>query len=326
MRQIIIAGKTAYATTPANSYDITKVAEGTLAFFKLSDNTLISDAVADDFCIVLGRGADEQPIMFPEVNFKSLKVSKTVASDAKIFTASITIPTPTVGKEYTIIVVKKGVVRHERNTWTATTRATTANAEDVAKDLAKQFNASTETSDVKATVAKGKITITAVKAGLDFELVGADELQGVEVTDKTVGLAGLCDKAYIQDLASRCAAGKGFNTTYRDGDTIYPGYPEKVEYDKYTLYTLSFAVPRVGGKTRDEVVTQVVYIAVPEGAGAIATLDTIFGITGTITPLSETNTESNPVLKASVTNPNNSGGSASSGSGSIDSGIIDPDD
>lgn len=302
MRQIIIVGKTAYATAPANGYDVTKVAKDTLAFFKLSDSSLISDTIDEDFSIVLGRGDNNQPIVFPEVNYKSLKVSKTIASAAKTFTASVTVPTPVVGKEYTLIVVRKGVVRHERNTWTATTRATTTTAEDVASALAKQFNASTETSDVKATTSEGKITITAVKAGIDFELVGADELQGVAVTDKTIGLAGLCDKAYIQDLASRCAAGKGFNTTYRDGDTIYPGYPESVSYDKYTLYTLSFAVPRVGGKTRDEVVTQVVYIAIPEGASAITTLDTLFGTSASITPIDETDSapvESNPSKKPS---------------------------
>ena len=79
-------------------------------------------------------------------------------------------------------------------------------------------------------------------------------------------------------MASRCAAGKGFNYTGEDGKEIYPGYPEVVSEDQYVLYTLRFAVPRASAKQRDEVVYQIVHIAVPVGAAAITTLDTIFGL------------------------------------------------
>ena len=80
------------------------------------------------------------------------------------------------------------------------------------------------------------------------------------------------------DLASRCAAGKGFNYTAQDASEIYPGYPEEVEDTTYTMYTLRFAVPRVAAKQRDEVVYQIVHIVVPSAATVVTTLDTIFGL------------------------------------------------
>ena len=42
----------------------------------------------------------------------------------------------------------------------------------------------------------------------------------------------------------------------------------------YTVYTLRFAVPR-DVKTRDELVHQIVQIAIPTGAAQITTMDTI---------------------------------------------------
>jgi hypothetical protein len=84
----------------------------------------------------------------------------------------------------------------------------------------------------------------------------------------TYGRKAIGDKADIQDLASRCAAGKGFTDTYRDGDTIYPNYPETVEDTTYNVYTLRFRVGRDSAKTRDERVWQIVHIAVPDEATA----------------------------------------------------------
>ena len=46
----------------------------------------------------------------------------------------------------------------------------------------------------------------------------------------------------------------------------------------YVLYTLRFAVPRVAAKQRDEVVYQIVHLAVPVGSASIATLDVILGL------------------------------------------------
>ena len=276
MKQLILGKNKAYASA-AKSTDLTSVAEGTIAMFKLSDGSLITGKVDSDFSLVLGRKTNVTPIVIPEVNFKTLTVEKATNQPAKTFTAKMTIASAVAGKNYTIIVVKKGVVRHERNTWTATCMANSTAVTDVAADLVKQFNASSETSGMTASNSGGVITFTASVAGIDFDIVGADELTGVKPTAVTNGIPGILDKAYVVDLASRCAAGKGFNYTAQDASEIYPGYPETVEDTTYTMYTLRFAVPRVAAKQRDEVVYQIVHIVVPSAATVVTTLDTILG-------------------------------------------------
>lgn len=277
MKQLILGKNKAYASA-AKSTDLTSVAEGTIAMFKLSDGSLITGKVDSDFSLVLGRKTNVTPIVIPEINFKTLTVEKATNQPAKTFTAKMTIANAVIGKNYTIIVVKKGVVRHERNTWTATCMANSTAVTDVAADLVKQFNASSETSGMTASNSGGVITFTASVAGIDFDIVGADELTGVKPTAVTNGIPGILDKAYVVDLASRCAAGKGFNYTAQDASEIYPGYPEAVEDTTYTMYTLRFAVPRVAAKQRDEVVYQIVHIVVPSAATVVTTLDTIFGL------------------------------------------------
>lgn len=276
MKQLFICKKKAYATS-AKATDLTTVPDGTIALFSLSDGALLTAAPTNNFSIVVGRATGKMPLMFPEVDVKSLQVTKASYEAAKKFTAKITVPTPEKGLHYTVVVVKKGTVFNERSNWTFTTMATTTTVADVAKQIVNQINGNKYNLGVEASNTGGAITITALEAGKDFEVLGADSLSGVVPTEVTHGKKAELDKADIQDLASRCAAGKGFNYTGEDGKEIYPGYPEVVGEDQYTLYTLRFAVPRVSAKQRDEVVYQIVHIALPAGAEAITTLDTIFG-------------------------------------------------
>lgn len=280
MKQLFISQKKAYATSTAKSTDLTTVPEGTIAIFDLATGALLTSAAkaTGDFYIAVGRASGKMPLMFPEVNFKTLQVTKATYQAGATFTAKITVPTPEKGTHYTVIITKKGTVFNERNNWTFTTIATTTTAADVAKQLTAQINGNKYQLGVKAEYTGGAITITALEAGKDYEVLGADGLMGVAPTGVTNGKKAELDKADIQDLASRCAAGKGFNDTYRDGDSIYPGYPEVVDEDQYVLYTLRFAVPRVASKQRDEVVYQIVHLAVPVGSGSIAALDVILGL------------------------------------------------
>lgn len=286
MKQLFICQKKAYATSAAKATDLTTVPEGTIALFSLADGSLLSAKPTSNFSIVVGRKSGKMPLMFPEVDVKTLQVTKASYEAGTTFKAKITVPTPEKGTHYTVVIVKKGTVFNERSNWTFTTMATTTTAADVAKQITAQINGNKYQLGVKAEYTGGAITITALEAGKDYEVLGADGLLGVAPTDVTHGKKAELDKADVQDLASRCAAGKGFNDTYRDGDSIYPGYPEVVDEDQYTLYTLRFAVPRVASKQRDEVVYQLVHIAVPVGSGAITTLDTIFG-TGAAAAASE---------------------------------------
>ena len=280
MKQLLISQKKAYATSTAKSTDLTTVPEGTVAMFDLATGALLTNAAkaTGDFSIVVGRGTDKMPLMFPEVNLKTLEITKATYAAGATFTAKITVPTPEKGTHYTVVITKKGTVFNERNNWTFTTVATTTTAADVAKQIAAQINGNKYQLGVSASYSGGAITITAIETGKDYEVLGADGLMGVAPTDVTNGKKAVCDKAYIQDLASRCAAGKGFNDTYADGDSIYPGYPEVVDEDQYVLYTLRFAVPRVAAKQRDEVVYQIVHLAVPVGSASIAAIDVILGL------------------------------------------------
>ena len=277
MKQLFICQKKAYATSTAKSTDLTTVPEGTIALFSLKDGSLLSAAPTSNFSIAVGRASGKMPLFFPEVDVKTLQVTKASYAAGATFTAKITVPTPTVGEHYTVIVTKKGTVFNERSNWSFTAMAKNTTAANVAKEICAQINANKYQLGVKAEYTGGAITITALEAGKDYEVLGADALLGVAPTDVTHGKKAVCDKAYIQDLASRCAAGKGFNYAADDGKDIYPGYPEVVDESQYVLYTLRFAVPRVAAKQRDEVVYQIVHIAIPVDSAAITTLDTIFG-------------------------------------------------
>lgn len=280
MKQLLISQKKAYATSTAKSTDLTTVPEGTVAMFDLKTGNLLTKAAkaTGDFSIVVGRAAGKMPLMFPEVNLKTLEVTKATYAAGATFTAKITVPTPTVGEHYTVIVTKKGTVFNERSNWSFTAMAKDTTAANVAKQLAAQINANKYQLGVKAEYTGGAITITAVEAGKDYEVLGADALLGVAPTEVTNGKKAVCDKAYIQDLASRCAAGKGFNYAADDGKDIYPGYPEVVDESQYVLYTLRFAVPRAAAKQRDEVVYQIVHLAVPVGSASLTDIDVILGI------------------------------------------------
>ena len=281
MKQLIIGKNVDYAGS-AKGFDLTTVPEGAIAIFTPSDGSIVSLPIASSrvrsVAIACGRGDNKMPIYIPDVDVKTLTVTKSEYQAGKKFTATITVPTTEKGMEYTVIIAKVGTVFNERNKWSFDALAKSDVAADVAKEIEKKINANKENLGVTAEATGGNIVITATEAGPDYEVIGAEGLMGIAPTSVTHGAKAILDKAFVQDLASRCAAGKGFNDTYRDGDSIYPGYPEVVDADKYVMWTLRFAVPRVAAKQRDEVVYQRVHIVVPVGSACIKTLDTIFGI------------------------------------------------
>ena len=286
MKQLLIVSNTTLNGGATAPKDLSSMAKGAIGFYHLDNDTAwLSTAATKNFAIALGYGTKANAFVIPEVDFSSLTLQKATSQAAATFTAKVTISSVAVGKEYTIMIVKKGVVFHERNTWTATSLAKSTTVADVAADLVKQINASKETSGMTASNSAGVITLTAAQPGVDFEIVCADELTGVKPTAVTNGIAAILDKAYVEDLASRCAAGKGFNYTAEDAHEMYPGYPEAVADTTYTLYTLRFKVGRSAAKQRDEQVYQIVHIAVPTSATTlIGNIDTILGVGTTPVP------------------------------------------
>lgn len=281
MKQLLIVSASALASgTPK---DLTGIGKGKIGFYHLDDDTnFVTAKVTKNFAIALGY-ENANAFVIPEVDFSSLTVVKATKKAATTFSAVVPVANVVAGAEYGIMVIKKGVVFHERNTWTATSYAKTSNTDAVIADLIKQINASSETSGVKAEAAEGGIKVTAVTAGIDYEVKGVDELTGVEVPT-IAGEPATLDDAYMKDLASRCAAGKGFNYTAEDAHEMYPGYPEATTSaaDAWTLYTLRFKVGRSAAKQRDEQVYQLVHIAIPENNSEL--LDTILGVGTTPTP------------------------------------------
>ena len=283
MRQLFVV-KSGAVIAPKTSaaFDLTKVPAGSLGIFELNDlSKFVSDAkLTKDFGIAYGRPNSQAVVL--EVNIDSLivtKVTKNTKTAGTKFSANITIPTPVIGKDFTIELVKLDTTKHERREWTATTRCKSGDtAETVAARLQKELAAKVENQNVGVTISTATITATA-KDYQPWELMAADDLYGTTVTTTTKGSAPTCDKAYVQNLASEAAQNRGFNNTLADGASIYPGYPMDVDADDYTLYHLRFKNPRVYGRTRDEAVWQEVTIAVPTANSAFITaVETAFGL------------------------------------------------
>lgn len=281
MKQLLIVNSTAaYKGGAATPKDLSSMANGSIGVYELDNpDAWLSAAPTKDFALVLGRGATRLPFIIPEVDYDTVSVVKATPSAGAKFSANITIPTVTAGKIYTLILVKNGTVPHERNTWTATHTAVEGDsAAIVAEKLGNYFKAMSSTGEleVNVTVASAKITIEGVNIGEGWTLKAGDNLFGTAVTT-TAAEPAIGDKKYITDLASKCAAGKGFTDVYADGETVYPGYPEAVEDKQYIVYTLRFANGRKSAKTSDERVWQVVHIAVPSDATSTAMIETVLG-------------------------------------------------
>lgn len=284
MKQLLIVNsKSSYAGASSSVFN--NLDKGAISFFKLSDGSILETKPTEDFGIALGRGENSPAFVIPEVDINSLSIVKAEYQQGAIFTATLTVPAAdgdgnvAAGNTYTIVLVKKGTVPHERNTWTATETipfAKEVKATAVAAKLRAAFQAMADNGlPITVSGSGANVIIAGKNIGEGWALKGADDMQDVAATSVTEAKPNMGDKAYIQDLASQCAAGKGFTDTYSDGDSIYPAYPEEVENTTYNVYTLRFQVGRKSAKTRDEKVWQLVHIAVPTAATSAEAIDKI---------------------------------------------------
>lgn len=282
MKQLLIVNSAkALNAGISTGKDISGLQEGALTFLNPSADAILSAKPTENFAIALGRANGQLPFMISEVDIKSLKVTKTspVAGTAMVDTVTIASTTKEVG----FMIVKKGAVPHERNTNTFTIIGTGTAATDAATIVA-DFAKRNKVMALPFTVTNSGavITVTCTNTGDLYTVVG---IGAATVAETTAAKPATGDKAYVEQLASMCAAGKGFRDTDYQGREFLPGYPENVEDTTYTIYTLRFAVPRVSAKTRDEVVSQLVHIAVPTtGSGASTRTTAIETILGLITP------------------------------------------
>lgn len=294
MRQFILgAADVAYATgaTPELA------ASGAIGFYALVNGKLTISAAGAEMknegAIVLGRtSAEGGPVILPFYN-NHFSFVKSSYKAPKTFVAEFTVPDPTVMEDHSVIFVKKGIQFNERSNWTASVHVykSTETAAQVAQKLADYVNNNPELG-LTAVAASAKVTVTAVKAGVDYELVPADALFGMKVTYTTHGEAGLNTAGDIQKLADMASADAGYEYTYRDSyNYLYPNYPldplaqpKKTDYG-FTVFTLRFAVPRAT-KTVDEVVHQIVQIAIPN-KNASTVGDAVTAIETALTAMAE---------------------------------------
>jgi hypothetical protein len=278
MRQFLLGKSVAYPTA------LTSLAVGQLAFVALVSGveTLDSDGtkIKDKGYIYLGKSDAKGGKLVVPIYKNNFSYSKMVYAASTQYTGNFTIADVVAGSDYTVVVVKKGVGFNERNKWTATVCAKAADTVDtIAAALASQITANVG-AGVTAAASAGKVTVTAKEKGVDYELTLGDDLFGTAVT-QTHATAAVADAKYITDLAIKAAADAGIEYTYQDaGELIYPDFPlNPLAQDDsadagFTVYTIRFAEPREM-KTVDQSINQIVQIAVPTGAAAIATIDKI---------------------------------------------------
>lgn len=267
MRQLFICTSDAVLSATGKPQDLTNVAAGTIGMWQNDDDSKwLAAAPAADFSIAYGR-PNSQAVVIP-IDFASARVTISTPQAGTMFKAEFTIPEPVAGKDYTLQLIKLGTEKHERYSWTVTdngSHKTTAAA--MAKSLGEQFTNMIEAGNeqldgLKVTVDEAKITIEAKKNYQGWNLIAGDDLVGTEVTI-TAAVAPTLDAAYVKNLASFCSQNRGFSNVYRDGASIYPGYPMEVEDKDYKMYSIQFKYPRKYGRTRDEAPIQELAIVVP---------------------------------------------------------------
>ena len=286
MRNFVLGKTLAVADTLVDN-----LAAGAVGFATLNSNGKLAIVTTLDSFLdnnkkgyfALGRSAAfGGPVILPVfANHFSYSIGEYQA--ATTFAGTITIPnTISVGEEYTIIVAKKGVKFNERNKWTASMVAKSSDtAATIATKLASLINSNSESSGVSATVSTATITITSSKSGVDYTILGADALLGVAATYTTHGNTAYGDASYVKDLANKAAADAGFEYTYMgDVNYLYPDYPLNPLKNAdsadtgFNILTFRFAEPREV-KTVDDVVHQIIQVALPSGVDIADTLGTL---------------------------------------------------
>ena len=273
--------------TYASGNDMSAIAEGAIGFYYNNDGVPALDTDGThvkkgEAMIVLGRSAaNGGNVVIPFYN-KNFSWNKMTHQASTKFNASIKIPSITELGEYTIIICKKGVQFNERNKWTSSYNVKSLNdtPDDVAAAIEKGIKNFAHNLGISSSVSGDTISITGLNDAVDFEILGADNLFGLTIT-QTHATKGYADAAWISDLADKACADAGIEYTYRpEYIYLYENYPlnplaqQNTTDPGYIVYTIRFAEPR-RTKTTDEVVNQIVQIAMPKTASAITDIEAV---------------------------------------------------
>lgn len=281
MERLLFAGNVALATTPATlaAVNATGIAEGAVALYD-HEGAIISKALTKNipmFTLFVGGGAFANKSKYANIvsNIDTRRFSyvKSVYTAGTKFRAEVTVPTPVVGKDYTLTMAKAHTVLNERYKWSASERAREGDtAAIIAKKLGDQFKSLGKNEGFTATVAAAKITVT----GIDYEawnLIAGDSMFGATITT-TKAMKPINDDAALKELQIRCIGAEGINSTSNDARKLYT-LPEFSSTDGWTVYTLTFYPHRDLRSGSTENVKTIIHLAIPTGAAQIATLDTI---------------------------------------------------
>ena len=281
MERLLFAGNVALATTPATlaAVNATGIAEGAVALYD-HEGAIISKALTKNipmFTLFVGGGAFANKSKYANIvsNIDTRRFSyvKSVYTAGTKFSAEVTVPTPVVGKDYTLTMAKAHTVLNERYKWSASERAREGDtAAIIAKKLGDQLKSLGKNEGFTATVSVAKITVT----GIDYEawnLIAGDSMFGATITT-TKAMKPINDDAALKELQIRCIGAEGINSTSNDARKLYT-LPEFSNAGGWTVYTLTFYPHRDLRSGSIENVKTIIHLAIPTEAAQIATLDTI---------------------------------------------------
>lgn len=287
MERLLFAGNVALATTPTTlaAVSATGITEGAVALYD-NEGIIISKALTKNipmFTLFVGGGAfankSKYSNIVSDIDTRRFSYVKSVYVAGIKFSAEITVPTPVVGKDYTLTMAKAHTVLNERYKWSASERAREGDtAAIIAKKLSTQLNSLGKNEGFTASVAAAKITVT----GTDYEawnLIAGDSLFGVTITT-TKAVKPINDDAALKELQIRCIGGEGINSTSNDARKLYT-LPEFSNADGWTVFTLTFYPHRDLRSGSTENVKTIIHLAIPTRATQIAALETIFASVNT---------------------------------------------
>lgn len=282
MERLLFAGNVALATAPATlaAVNAKGITEGAVALYDHEGKVILGalNKAIPMFTLFVGGGAFANKSKYANIvsNIDTRRFSyvKSTYTAGTKFSAEVTVPTPVVGKDYTLTMAKAHTVLNERYKWSASERAREGDtAAIIAKKLSTQLNSLGKNEGFTATVSAAKITVT----GIDYEawnLIAGDSLFGATITTTTKAMKPINDDAALKELQIRCIGAEGIESTSNDARKLYT-LPEFSNANGWAVYTLTFYPYRDLRSGSTENVKTIIHLAIPTGAAQIATLDTI---------------------------------------------------
>lgn len=279
MKQLIIVETAASVNGGIpNANDLQAFTNGSIGFADSKTGDWLAAKPTGPFDIVGRRAADALPIVIPEVPL-TVKAVKAAYNTGTLMSKEFIIVAPQDSKgvtingniyfDYIVTLTMNGRTLNERINYTYNNRFPKAvTAKKVAEDIVKHFKKVIYEIGLPLIIGNvnEKVTFTALKTNEFFNITLSGAIDDLAVATISPKIA--CGTAeHVAELAKQCAADRGFEYTYETDQ--YKGYPWIPTDPGYDIWTLTYSTnPHPAAHTSEEVVNQVVYIAVATGAMA----------------------------------------------------------